>query len=54
MKRKIPKVTCQVVSIQYVHDPEAAEKWFDLYTDIILKQIQNRQETKRELEVLDD
>ncbi|MFB5284672.1 hypothetical protein [Peribacillus sp. Hz7] len=34
---------CKIVSVQYVHHPEAAQKWFDLYTNLILKELENRQ-----------
>ncbi|WP_180954126.1 hypothetical protein [Bacillus sp. M6-12] len=48
--RKTPK--CKVISVQYVHYPEAAKKWFDLYADILLKEAENRQ--SNHLEVLNE
>jgi hypothetical protein len=39
--RKMAK--CKVISVQYVQNPEAAQKWFNVYADILLKEAQNRQ-----------
>lgn len=44
--RKMPK--CKVISIQYVHHPEAAKKWFDLYAAILLKDAQKKSNKKEE------
>ncbi|MBN6187952.1 hypothetical protein JQN58_13830 [Aneurinibacillus sp. BA2021] len=32
-KKQIPTYT--VRSVSYVHDPEAAQKWFEIYIDLI-------------------
>jgi hypothetical protein len=33
------KNSFKVTSISYVHDPEGAKKWFDIYTDLLLDQL---------------
>lgn len=33
------KKNLQVTSVSYVHDPEAAEKWFEIYVEILKKQL---------------
>ncbi|AEH49134.1 MULTISPECIES: hypothetical protein [Parageobacillus] len=40
------KKKCQVVSIQYVHDPEAANKWMELYMEMVKKSILNGRNSK--------
>ncbi|OMD73268.1 hypothetical protein BSK48_05205 [Paenibacillus odorifer] len=35
MKRPITDSKLKIRSISYVHDPEAAQKWFELYVEIL-------------------
>ncbi|MEK4509686.1 hypothetical protein [Paenibacillus sp. FSL K6-2524] len=35
MKRPINDKKLKIRSISYVHDPEAAQKWFELYVEIL-------------------
>lgn len=37
----------QVTSVSYVHDPQAAEKWFEIYIEILKKAIlENAEKSK--------
>lgn len=38
-KRLQNKKDIQVTSVSYVHDPEAATKWFEVYVEILKKQL---------------
>lgn len=40
MGRKMPK--CKVVSVQFVNSPDSASKWFDLYANLILKEVESK------------
>ncbi|WP_191992006.1 hypothetical protein [Bacillus aerolatus] len=33
------KKMIKTVSVSYVHDPEAAEKWFQIYMDLLLDEM---------------
>jgi hypothetical protein len=35
------KKSYEISSINFVHDPEAAEKWFDIYTNLLLEELKN-------------
>ncbi|KAA1186174.1 hypothetical protein [Paenibacillus sp. B2(2019)] len=35
MKRPIIDSKLKIRSISYVHDPEAAQKWFEMYVEIL-------------------
>jgi hypothetical protein len=46
MKKQKSKKKCQVVSVQYVHDPEAAKEWMKLYVEIVKKRVLNEANSK--------
>ncbi|WP_200894645.1 hypothetical protein [Bacillus alveayuensis] len=46
MKKQKSKKRCQVVSVQYVHDPEAAKEWMELYVEIVKKRVLNEANSK--------
>lgn len=43
-KRK--KSKSKIVSLQYIHDPEAAKEWMDLVVDLAKQQLIKRNEHK--------
>ncbi|WP_175428325.1 hypothetical protein [Bacillus solimangrovi] len=45
MKRK-REITLE--SISYVHDPEAAKKWFEIYIEIVKKQLLKQQSNPKD------
>lgn len=47
MKRQKPKRKYQVVSVQYVHDPEAAKEWMELYVEMTKNSILNEVNSKK-------
>lgn len=44
--KKQTKKEIELESISYVHDPEAAKKWFELYIDLIKQEIIKQKQQK--------
>ncbi|MBU8880094.1 hypothetical protein BGM26_14015 [Bacillus sp. FJAT-29790] len=42
------KNTLKTISISYVHDPEAAKKWGELYFDLLLDQMKKDKKSNDE------
>jgi hypothetical protein len=40
MTRNEKKQKLKIASINYIHDPDAAEKWFNLYVQLIKEKIE--------------
>lgn len=34
----------KITTISYVHDPDAAKKWFELYRDILMDQLMDKKQ----------
>lgn len=45
-KTKKPKGNGRITSVQYVHDPEAAEKWMELFMEITKRQFLDKSSNK--------
>lgn len=44
--KKQPKKEIEIETISYVHDPDAATKWFELYIELIKQEIVKQKQQK--------